>query len=127
MHLVHLTASTLYGGPERQMLGLAEHLPPGFRTTFASFREGGQCGEFLGVARDPGFDAVELAHDTPHLVAAVRELAGLLRDRSADVLLCHGYKADLLGRPAARRAGVPAVAISRGWTWESLKVRAYEA
>jgi glycosyltransferase involved in cell wall biosynthesis len=54
-------------------------------------------------------------------------LAALLRDRSADVLLCHGYKADLLGRPAARRVGVPAVAVSRGWTWESLKVRAYEA
>jgi glycosyltransferase involved in cell wall biosynthesis len=127
MHLVHLTASTLFGGPERQMLGLAEHLPPGFRTTFASFREGGRCGEFLGVVRGRGFDAVELAHDTPHLFAAVRELAGLLRDRSADVLLCHGYKADLLGRAAARRTGVPAVAVSRGWTWESPKVRAYEA
>src|SRR5262249_35089656 len=40
--------------------------------------------------------------------------------------LCHGYKANLLGRPAARAAGVPAVAVSRGWTGESLRVRLYE-
>ena len=126
MHLAHLTASTLFGGPERQMLGLAEHLPADFRTTFVSFSEGGRCRDFLREASDRGFDAVELAHDTPHLRAAARELARLVRGRGIDVLLCHGYKANLLGRAAARRAGVPAVAVSRGWTWESLKVRAYE-
>src|SRR5262249_55727229 len=33
---------------------------------------------------------------------------------------------NLLGRLAARRAGVPAVAVSRGWTGETLRVRLYE-
>ena len=127
MHVVHLTASTFHGGPERQMLGLADALPPDCRTTFVGFREGGRGAEFLSVVRDRGYDAVGLAHDTPHLRAAVRELAGVLRDRRADVVLCHGYKANLLGRPAARRAGVPAVAVSRGWTGENRKVRVYEA
>src|SRR5690349_4922110 len=123
MRVVHLTASTFFGGPERQMLGLAEHLPPEFRTTFASFREGGRCDEFLRTAADRGFDAVALAHDTPHLRSAARELTELLRGRGADVLLCHGYKANLLGRVAARRTGIPAVAVSRGWTGQDLKVR----
>lgn len=127
MRVVHLTASTFFGGPERQMLGLAEHLPAEFRTTFVSFREGGRCDEFLRAAADRGFDAVVLDHDTPHLRSATRELTALLRDRAADILLCHGYKANLLGRAAARRAGVPAVAVSRGWTGQDLKVRAYEA
>src|SRR5205823_314217 len=45
----------------------------------------------------------------------------------ADVLCCHGYKSDLLGRIAARRAGIPAVAVARGWTGENFKVRVYEA
>src|SRR5262249_52452719 len=58
--------------------------------------------------------------------ASVRETVRLLRYLRADVLCCHGYKADLLGRPAARRAGVPAVAVSRGWTGESFKIRLYE-
>jgi glycosyltransferase involved in cell wall biosynthesis len=43
------------------------------------------------------------------------------------VLLCNGYKADMVGRIAARSAGIPAVAVSRGWTGENLKVRCYDA
>jgi len=127
MNVVHLTASTLFGGPERQMLGLAEHLPPEYRTTFVSFREGGRCADFLQTVAVKGFEAVALEHDTPHLRASTRELTGLLALRGADVLLCHGYKANLIGRLAARRAGIPVVGVSRGWTWENLKVRAYEA
>src|SRR3954447_4135669 len=127
MRVVHLTASTFFGGPERQMLGLAESLPPEVRTTVVSFREGGRCGEFLRTVADRGFDAVALDHDTPHLRSATRELTDLLRGRRADVLLCHGYKANLLGRVAARRVGIPAVAVSRGWTWQNFKVRAYES
>lgn len=126
MNVVHLTASTHFGGPERQMLGLAVALPQSVRTTFVSFAEGGRCAAFLDRVRGDGFDVLALRHDTPHLVAAVRELTAVLRETSCDVLLCHGYKADLLGRVAARRVGVPAVAVSRGWTGENRKVRAYE-
>ena len=125
MRITHLTASTFYGGPERQMLGLAEALPPHAETRFLSFAECGRGEEFVAVARDRGFPARTLTHDTPHLRAAVREVAAELRDSSADVLICHGYKANILGRLAARRVGVPAVAVSRGWTWEGLKMRAY--
>ena len=124
MNVVHLTSSTFFGGPERQMLGLAAALPPSVRTTFVSFAEGGRCAAFLDRVRSEGFDAVALRNDTPRLAAAVRELTAILR--GADVLLCHGYKADLLGRVAARRIGIPAVAVSRGWTGENRKVRAYE-
>ncbi len=127
MHLVHLTASTFFGGPERQMLGLAEHLPDRFATTFLSFREGGRCEEFLDRVRGRGFPASSLESDTPHLFAAASELAALLRDRDADVLFCHGYKANIVGRIAARRVGIPVVGVSRGWTGESAKVRVYEA
>jgi glycosyltransferase involved in cell wall biosynthesis len=124
MQFVHLTASTLYGGPERQILGLADHLPADCRTRVVCFREGGRCADLLREVRHRGHEAVELTHDTPCLWAAVGEVASLLTD--ADMLLCHGYKANLVGRVAARRAGVPAVAVSRGWTGENPKVRLYE-
>jgi glycosyltransferase involved in cell wall biosynthesis len=126
MNVVHLTASTFFGGPERQMLGLADAFHESVRTTFVSFAEGGRCAAFLDVVREHGFDAIRLGNDTPRLAAAVRELVGVLRDTGCDVLLCHGYKPDLLGRLAGRRVGIPAVAVSRGWTGESRKVRAYE-
>jgi glycosyltransferase involved in cell wall biosynthesis len=127
MNVVHLTASTLFGGPERQMLGLAGALAGECRSAFLSFAEGGRCRAFIDEARAQGFEAAALEHDTPHLRAAARELAAYLRRAGADVLLCNGYKAGLVGRVAARRAGVPVVGVSRGWTAESWKVRLYEA
>ena len=47
MNIVHLTASTLFGGPERQMLGLAGALAGECRSVFLSFAEGGRCRAFL--------------------------------------------------------------------------------
>jgi glycosyltransferase involved in cell wall biosynthesis len=108
------------------MLGLAESLPPEFGTAFVSFRESGLCQAFLDEVRGAGFEGVSLRHDTPHLVAALKELIGELRRLGTDILCCHGYKANLLGLLAARRIGIPVIAISRGWTAESLRIRVYE-
>lgn len=127
MRIVHLTASTFFGGPERQMIGLARHLPGECRTTFLSFSEQGRCQEFLKHVRWNGFDGEALRHDTPNLPAAAIELTRTLNRLQADVLLCHGYKADVIGRLAARQTGARAVAVSRGWTAENRKVRLYEA
>ena len=128
MNLVHLTSSTFFGGPERQMLGLAESLPDSVRTTFLSFAEGGRSEAFLSEVRSRGFDAAAMTSDFPRVFATLRELTARLQFCRYDetVLLCHGYKANILGRIAARRLGIPAVAVSRGWTGENRKVRAYE-
>jgi glycosyltransferase involved in cell wall biosynthesis len=126
MRIVHLTSSIFYGGPERQMLGMADALPDGCDVAFVSFAEGGRCEPFLAECRRRGYDAVRLRHDTPRLLAAARELAGHLRRLGADVVLCHTYKADLVGRPVCRKVGVPAVAVSRAWTGEDFKVRCYD-
>jgi glycosyltransferase involved in cell wall biosynthesis len=127
MIIVHLTSSTFFGGPERQMLGLAQHLVPAYRSVFLSFSEKGHCHAFLREVRRHGFDGWELSKDTPHFLAAIREIRGWLRETRAGVLCCHGYKANLLGRKAARRLNVPVAAVSRGWTSENLRVRFYEA
>ena len=127
MNLVHLTASRFFGGPERQMLGLAETLPAGFSSALASFSEGGRCREFLHQAGAAGFQAMALKNDTPRLWAARRELGDILRQTRADVLITHGYKSNLVGLWAARPLRIPIIAVSHGWTWECLKVRLYEA
>jgi glycosyltransferase involved in cell wall biosynthesis len=124
---VNLTSSRFFGGPERQMLGLAAALPAQFRSIFVSFSETGLCRAFLSQAHAAGFEAIKLRCDTPHLAAALVELVYVLRTASADVLFCHGYKADVLGLLAARRLGIPVVSVSRGWTAECPRVRLYEA
>ena len=61
---------------------------------------GGRCADFLQVARIQGHPARALDHDTPHLFGAAREISAELTRRRADLLCCHGYKADLVGRIA---------------------------
>jgi glycosyltransferase involved in cell wall biosynthesis len=126
MRLVHLTSSIFYGGPERQMLGMADALPPGHEVTFISFAEDGRCEPFLAEARRRGYTAFCLSYDTPRLLAAARELSSHLRDIQPDVVLCHTYKANLVGRPVCRTVGVRVVAVSRAWTGEDFKVRMYD-
>jgi glycosyltransferase involved in cell wall biosynthesis len=109
------------------MLGLAQSLPDEYQSIFLSFSENHLCLEFLDEARRRGFTTIELEHDTPWFRAATLELTENLSDLDVDILCCHGYKANLLGRIAARRAGVSVVAVSRGWTGESPKVRFYES
>lgn len=127
MRIAHLTASPFFGGPERQMLGLALTLPKDIHSLFLSFPERGLCQPFLDELRRHGFTAEALANNTPHFFAVQRELCERLTQLRADLLCCHGYKADLLGRPATRKLGIPVVSISRGWTAATWKVRLYEA
>jgi glycosyltransferase involved in cell wall biosynthesis len=127
VRVVQLMTSPFFGGPERLILGLVGSLPSSFRGAFVLFPDRGKSEAFRRRILERGREATSLAHDTPHFLAMVRELTGRLRQWRADVLCCHGYKADIVGLLAARRAGVPVIAMSHGWTAETWKVRAYEA
>jgi glycosyltransferase involved in cell wall biosynthesis len=127
MRIAHLTASPFFGGPERQMLGLALSLPADVQSLFFSFPERGLSQPFLDELQRHGFVAEALVHNTPHFLATIRELRERLTHYGVDLLCCHGYKANLLGLPAARKLGIPVVAVSRGWTGATWKVKLYEA
>ena len=108
------------------MLGLAKAMLPETKTVFASFSEDGLNREFLEQVRGEGFKGVGLKHDTPRLLAARNEVWKLISDEQIAALVCHGYKAATVGWFAARKSGIPAIAVSRGWTAEDWKVRLYE-
>jgi glycosyltransferase involved in cell wall biosynthesis len=125
--IVHLLASPFLGGPEWQVLGMARGLVSRYRTVFLSFAERGLCQPFLEEARRLGFEAVQLERNWPHLAAAAREVARLVRRLRATVLICSGYKPDIVGWLAARQARVPVVSIAHGWTGVNRRVRLYDA
>jgi glycosyltransferase involved in cell wall biosynthesis len=125
--VTQLMTSPFYGGPERLILGLACSLPSSIRSAFVLFPDQGKSRAFRQRILDHGLETITLTRDTPALPAMVRELTSRLREWGADVLCCHGYKADVVGLLAARRAGVPVIAMSHGWTAETWKVRVYEA
>src|SRR2546425_999253 len=107
MVVVHLRASNSFGGAEQQLLGLALSVPARFPNAFVLFREGGRYHAFWDQLLEHRLPAVLLDNDWPRLWSTVSELTEHLRRLRATVLCCHGYKADLLGWLAARRAGVP--------------------
>ncbi len=127
MLILHLTGSPFFGGPERLMLGLAQSLPATCRSAFALFADHGASRAFGRQLLEQRMETTTLTHDTPRLPSMVRELTSRIREWNVDVLCCHGYKADIVGLLAARRAGIPVIALSHGWTAETWKVRVYEA
>lgn len=127
MVIVHLMASPFFGGPERQMVGLAQSLPAEYRSVFLTFAERGLCRALLREVKAAGFQGIELQHNFPHIRVAANEVARHLRRVRADVVCCSGYKPDVIGWLAARQVGVPVVSVSHGWTAATFKVRCYEA
>ena len=127
MNVVHLTDSPFFGGPERQMLGLAVNLPSSIRTRILCFRDHASGAPFLEKLQAAGVSARMLSHANPHFARMVADVVGELRAQGTELLVCHGYKADVLGWIAARIAGVAVICVSRGWTGHTRKVRLNEA
>src|SRR4051812_3340935 len=113
--VAQLMSSSFYGGPERQILGMARHLNTPFRDVSLLFNEKGRQRATIEQHRRYGLETIELVANTPHYLAAVSEVAGQLRRLGARVLVTHGYKPDLIGWRAARRAGIPVIAVAHGW------------
>ncbi len=126
MRIVHLLASPFFGGPERQILGLALAMRKAHESFFLTFAEQGKAKPFLDQARAASFDCVELRENWPHYFRAATEIAAELRSLKANVLCTSGYKPDIIGLRAARLAGIPVVAIAHGWTGATWKVRMNE-
>ncbi len=126
MRIVHLMASPFFGGPEKQMLGLARHLPKEVESVFLSFAERGLAQPFMDEIKRHGFEGKLLAYNTPRFFACVNEVADELQRLKANLLCVSGYKPDVIGWRAARRASVPVVSVSHGWTGATWKVRFYE-
>lgn len=109
------------------MLGLAGHLGAGYRSIFLPFEERGRSRAFVEQARRAGFSAFPLENDKPRFGAMIGELAGRLRTLNVDILVTHQYKANIIGLIAARKANIPVVSVSHGWTGESRRQRFYDA
>ena len=128
MNIFILTASPFFGGPERQMTGLAEtlrRLHPDVRSIIASFSEKGNARPFLEKAAAAGFETIELQNDFPHLLRAKKELQTILQERQIDLILANGHKARCVAWLAAKSGRIPVVGVSRGWTDENFKIRLY--
>ncbi len=125
--IMHLRACNFVGGPEKQILEHFARLDTArFTPILGTFGEGGA--DPLGdAARLRGYCTVHLPSRSPVHVASIHTLYTVLRQHKVDLLCTHGYKPNILGCLAAVPARIPTIAVSRGWTGESPKIRWYEA
>lgn len=125
--VAHCIATNFFGGPERQVL---THLKlvreQGVRPLVISFSGDGRSNETLELAGQAGLDTACLDGSRPFDPRNVWALRSILVERGVGLLVSHGYKANVIGRLACWMAGVPKLAVSRGWTGENPRVRLYE-
>ena len=126
LKVAHLIATNFFGGPEKQILEHGRRLQEGdCDFCLVSFREGPE-NQILERALQQGIEGYGIRQRHPFDLAMVGELNAYLRTSGVDLLVTHHYKANIVGRLASLRSGLPVIAVSRGWTAESRKIRLYE-
>jgi glycosyltransferase involved in cell wall biosynthesis len=125
--IMHLIATNFYGGPDKQIV---EHLrrlnKSGYRGVVASFLEYGGRNETLEKAKLVGLGYHGIPMCGPLDVKAQLKVVRLIRQERVDLLCVHGYKACVMGWWAAKRAKIPVLAFSRGYTTETPRIAFYE-
>ena len=116
MRVTHLITRLILGGAQENTVAsvLGLHEIPGLQVELISGPTHGLEGSLENAFSSlPGLLTV-----TPHLIRplhpwhdalALRDLTRLLRERAPDIVHTHSGKAGILGRIAARRAGVPLI------------------
>lgn len=115
--LQFITPSGFYGA-ERWVLALANNLPSADMMCDLAVTEEGPAQD-LSVARLYPHSA-GLVHYVPMKgrfdFGAVTKLVEIIKSRNIDIIHTHGYKSDILGLLAARRAGIRIVSTPHGFS-----------
>lgn len=128
MKILHLIATNFFGGPEKQILEHGQKLRQESRFDFClvSFVEDGRANDLLDRAEHLGLPTRRLYTANSFNPKVIRDLMRILRVETCDLLVTHGYKANVIGRLATWMSRLPHVSVSRGWTAENRKIRLYE-
>ena len=127
--LVHLLAPAAFGGLEEVVLGLAAgQVGMGMGVRVATVLDGhsSRTHPFVEEARGRGLDVVCLTPPRRRYDREIGKVVRLLGPRGG-ILHTHGYRPDLVGGIAARRAGWSQVSTVHGFTGGDWKNRIYES
>lgn len=127
LRIVHVRNADRVSGPERLLLDQMRHAAPDIEARLAVFQHRGTDNVFVQAARAQGLQAHAVAQRSSYDPRLGRRLREHLRDVGAQLVVTHDYKANHLGGKAARRLGLPWVAVVHGYTAEDPKVRLFEA
>ncbi len=115
MRICHVITRMIVGGAQENTLyTILGHLQKGHEVVLVTGPSPGREGKLLQNVDFPPFETIELPSLVRELspvndLKACRALKKLFRERKFDVVHTHSSKAGVLGRIAARKAGVPVV------------------
>lgn len=125
--VMHLRACNFVGGPEKQILEHCKRLNSDeFKPLLCTFGSSAKPDELFEAGRANGICVFQLSGTSSFDPQQIPKLFGLLKQHSVKLLVTHGYKATTIGFMAARKANIPIIVYSHGWTGENFKVKLYE-
>lgn len=115
--LQFITPSGFYGA-ERWVLALANNLPAGSQTCdLVVTKEGSEQDLSVAALYPESAGRVHyIAMSNRFDLSAVSQLVTIINNRKIDIIHTHGYKSDILGLLAARRAGIRIVSTPHGFS-----------
>ena len=108
---------TGFYGAERWILALAKHLDPAKVQSelVVTVEADNQDLELTKHFKQLGFDVNGIVMKNKFDFSAVSKLAELIKQNNIDIIHTHGYKSDIIGVLAAKKAGIPCVVTPHGF------------
>jgi len=128
LNILQFICPTGFYGAERWVLALAKHLPVDkVRCDLAvTLEDDSRDLEIVKIFRQDHGDAFEIPMKSRFDVGVIGKLVSLIKKRNIDVIHTHGYKSDILGVIAARKAGIKCVVTPHGFeNVKDLKLRLF--
>lgn len=128
INVLQFICPTGFYGAERWVIALAKHLEPQqVRCDLVVTSESdNQDLELTKQYLSLGLDAYQVPMKHKFDLSAVRKLADLIKEKDIHVLHTHGYKSDIIGVLAAKKAGIPCVVTPHGFeNTKDLKLRTF--
>jgi glycosyltransferase involved in cell wall biosynthesis len=117
IHILQFICPTGFYGAERWILALARHLPKGqIRCDLAVTLESNSKDlELVKKYRQYYGEAFEIPMSNRFDISIIKKLVSLIKERDIDIIHTHGYKSDILGVIAARKAGIKCIVTPHGF------------
>ena len=119
---------TGFYGAERWILALAKHLDPARVQSelVVTVEADNQDLELTKHFKQLGFDVNGIVMKNKFDFSAISKLAELIKQNNIDIIHTHGYKSDIIGVLAAKKAGIPCVVTPHGFeNAKDFKLRAF--
>ena len=128
LNILQFICPTGFYGAERWILALAKYLPKEqTRCDLAVTLESNSRDlELVKIYRRDYAEAFEIPMNNRFDLGVINKLVSLIKERDIDIIHTHGYKSDILGVMAARKAGIKCVVTPHGFeNARDLKLRLF--